>query len=162
MAGTLSIEDEFELFVEEWFATLLQVRKATDARDFASVAHDIITLPQLKAGNYVSRKGYGILENVAARLLRELHISLRVSLGTARDALVESFAHDIEKRKRESFSAPAVIERTREALKSLELPSGAYVFCRPVLAQRKSAEIPHWAGDDSFKGSILQRECRET
>lgn len=106
----------------------MQVRKATDARDFASVAHDIITLPQLKAGNYVSRKGYGILENVAARLLRELHISLRVSLGTARDALVESFAHDIEKRKRESFSAPAVIERTREALKSLELPSGAYVF----------------------------------
>jgi hypothetical protein len=128
VTSTLSLSAQFESFVEEWLATRSSFKKASEAGELDHAVRELVILQHLERANFVSQKGYLILDDLAERLLESLNLSFKVGVGTARDALLKSFSYYLKKSKSERVSSDAVVKRAEGELLGISLPSGVYVF----------------------------------
>lgn len=126
---TLSLPALIDLFIEEWMSTAVAVKEAVDRKDFSSAVHDTVTLNGLKTANYVNQEGYRHLLEAASALLTQQKLDLRVSEGTARDAIVEALADHLPKGLKRGFiSEHAIIEGAKRKLAGVQYYDGSYAF----------------------------------
>lgn len=130
---------EIEAFIEQWIATLKDVRAAIDRKDFAS-APGHVSFSYIRAGgNYVNYTGHRHLRNAVESILVEEGLTRRLSALTMEKFLVEEFFAELERqKKRRKFSVHALIARSKERLSTIRWSDGFFVF--PVLFAPRATE----------------------
>jgi hypothetical protein len=158
---TLSISDHVDRFLEEWMTTLVDVREAVDRKDFKSVALDTITLPGLKNGNYVNRVGFNHLNAAASLLLDRDRLDQRLTVATARQALIDAFgAHLPKATKIGVFSDKAIIDGASRRLKDVKRYDGAYVFAVRLAPLAKQTDFRVGPARILSKGRFLREYAK--
>lgn len=157
-----SVVEEIEHFGEEWLLTLKEANKAIETKNFAAVRDHVVLNGIRDAGNYVNRKGYQHLRNAVDKLLTEMSMTRRLSIGTMERIITAEFFAELSRCKgsEKKFSIPAIIKRAKLRVKSIGWDDGTYVF--PVLFAPKAKNSNFRIGPVKIVAkSIFLRDNRE-
>lgn len=142
--STKSIEQHISGFLDEWQATTVMVEERAGRGD-SSFLKEIVLLDGLDRANCVSKTGNSHLNAAAEALLLREGLAAKLSLQTARKALIRGLSDHLPKAlKTRRLSEHAIVEKALGHLAAHPRDDGLYLF--PVIFAYRARETDFRVG----------------
>lgn len=137
----LTVEQNIDAFFDEWMKTIQLVAHAIESKDFSQIGN-VEVLPGMKTNNSINPAGNTYLYEAATGLLWREKLSAKLTVSTARQALIDGLiAHLPKAISRKILSERAVIAKAVEKVRAHPRDDGTYVFPVVFAPRAKTTDV---------------------